>query len=201
MLRSAIIAGLLNGLLAVSVSAQASVGSIPQAAIPSVAASGPLCGTGTQGSVMACGASTTFPGSLAAAAASLATPLAAASGGTGNPGGAWSCAAATPTGQTGTFTSVAATVCTLKSGRTVQARIRVTDTTNGSAAGYVAVPMTYQAATDTPCVGKEIGATGYALTGQVNGSNTNLVISRYDAAYPGGNGYVLVLSCTYEAAS
>jgi hypothetical protein len=116
--------------------------------------------------------------------------------------GAWTDFTPTLSSSSGTFTS--ATVSTAKYiqiGKIVHCRITVSITTNGTAAGVVAVslPVTAHPSGAFAGCGRENNVTGKMLQ-VIQGSTTFVSIINYDNTYPGGNGYGLVCSFTYEAA-
>ena len=105
--------------------------------------------------------------------------------------------APTPTAFSGTFTSVAATVQYMQIADRCFHTTTVTITTNGTADGYISVPMPVKAARLTGQNGTD--ATGFvALCGYVTGSN--LLIKKYDNTYPGADGKTLVMSGSYQTA-
>lgn len=112
----------------------------------------------------------------------------------------WTVYTPTVTAQTGTFTTVSATGRFKQIGKSVQFRVTVTITTNGTAADSVRVtlPSTAQAANATFGVGRE-SSTGTLLQ-WFNVSTTLAQITSNTGVYAGGNGRTLDISGVYEAA-
>lgn len=113
---------------------------------------------------------------------------------------AWTAAAApTVTASSGTYTSVAATLSYRQIGKTVEFRLAVTITTNGTAAAttLVALPWTAQG---TPSIsGSETASTGNGLSCYIGTGTSTLTIRRAsDGSYAGANGYVFSVSGTME---
>lgn len=100
----------------------------------------------------------------------------------------------TPTAAAGTFTTVAAEVNCTKIGRAVVFDCLVAITLNGTAAGYVIVPLPYTAADIAGMGGYK--DTGVGLTSFVSGAN--LYIFRYDGAYPGADGVNLFVAGVFH---
>ena len=116
---------------------------------------------------------------------------------------AWTAYTPTVEAGAGTFTDVSATGSYLVMGKTVFVRIRVTITTNGTAATYVSATLPVNcAATPAICVlsGRAGGVSGYMLQGVVSFSTPTLVrIYNYDNTYPGADGEIIVVSGVYES--
>jgi hypothetical protein len=122
--------------------------------------------------------------------------------GTGTSLGAWTSWTPTVTAQTGTFTTIAtayARYCQV--GKIVHCRLEINITTNGTAAGDVrfTLPITQSGTGRNNGVGREHAVTGDALIVQTI-STTQAIILEEDNTYPGGNGHLLNLNLTYEAA-
>lgn len=93
-----------------------------------------------------------------------------------------------PTAAAGTFTTVSATLKVTNVGNRRLFTCIVTITTNGTAAGHIIVPMPFTAAEVTAVSGVN-ASNGLALAALVSGAN--LLIYKYDATYPGGDGVAL----------
>lgn len=133
--------------------------------------------------------------------AGLTTPLSIAQGGTGNSGGAWTVTNPTPAGASSSFTSATATIRSQKVGNLVNLEVRINITTNGPAVGWVQVPLPYTPVTGFKCVGREENVSGKPLIGFYSpGASALIVENLTDGSYPGGDGYVLALNGSYEAA-
>ena len=103
----------------------------------------------------------------------------------------------------GTITSSTGVMRYQKVGRTVTVNIDINIATNGAGSGQVLVTLPFaNNATSTSIIsGRETNVTGNALVAQVAASSSTLIIETYNNAYPGGNGYQLVLNGSYEAAN
>jgi hypothetical protein len=112
---------------------------------------------------------------------------------------AWTAYTPNVTSGTGTFTSVAASGRYKQNGKTVHFTVNVTITTNGTAAGSVVVGLPVTAFGNGVFCGRENGLTGFGLSVTI-ASSTTLLIQKYDATYLGGNGAILAVSGTYDAA-
>lgn len=115
---------------------------------------------------------------------------------------AWTSYTPTIAANAGTFTTVSATGSYLAIGKTVFVRIRITITTNGTAATYVSATLPVNCAA-TPAVsilGGRATNTGYMLQGVVSFSTPTIVrILNYDNTYPGSDGEIIVVSGVYES--
>lgn len=112
---------------------------------------------------------------------------------------AWAAYTPTVTAGTGTFTTVSAAGRYKQIGKTVFASMRVTITNLGTAGTDVRVTLPVTAISRTfAAAGRENGVTGTILTGYVDGTQTKIVINRYDGAFIGANSYVLDVALTYE---
>lgn len=115
------------------------------------------------------------------------------------PNGNWSPWTPTVTPGSGAFTTLGAPDCAYRrTGKTVDVRISIPITTNGTAAGIVfaTLPINAKAGKKFVLAGSENGATGKAVQGIVNGNGVTIKFT--DGTYPGANAAVLVLSGTYE---
>jgi hypothetical protein len=105
----------------------------------------------------------------------------------------------TVTAQSGTITTYTATGEYTKIGRLVNVSVKITITTNGTAAGYLIVSLPSGLAANNAITqvgaGREDGVTGDML--QVLSAASNMIIVTYDAVYPGGNGHVVYATLTY----
>ena len=128
--------------------------------------------------------------------------LPVARGGTGDTGTAWTAYTPTITPGSGSFTTVSASGRYKQIGKTVFLRVTVTITTNGTAGTQVDVslPVANENAEFQVMNGVEVATTGSALSGIILKTSSTLRIRRYDNAYLGGNGAVLVMEGSYEAA-
>lgn len=86
-------------------------------------------------------------------------------------------------------------------GKRVFVQLSIDITTNGSGGDAVvaSLPVT-PAAFQFVLSGREVGNTGYGLISYVPAGQALVVITKYDNTYLGGNGAVLLISGTYEAA-
>jgi len=123
--------------------------------------------------------------------------------GTGTSLGAWTAYTPTVTAGSGTFTTVSASGWWCQIGKTVHVNTSITITTNGTAAGrcQFSLPVTASSnSTEWYGAGRESVVTGSALTvGALAGSAT-AIVHKYDNSYPGGDGYLLRCSLTYQVA-
>ena len=101
----------------------------------------------------------------------------------------------------GAITTSSATGRYWKLGRTVAFQAEVTISANGTGAGVLRVSAPFAAAQNNVFVGREIAITGVLLTATVGAAGTTLNVVTYLNGYPGGNGYIVTISGTYEAAS
>ncbi len=113
---------------------------------------------------------------------------------------AWTAYTPTITSGSGTFTTVSGAGRYFLFGKTLFISVIVTITTNGSAAGYVNIPLPASLSTVTGAVfaGRE-----YTLSGQmVQAFATGSAIQCYfvDNTYPGATGATILVSGTVETA-
>lgn len=111
---------------------------------------------------------------------------------------AWSTTTPTPTPGSGAFTTVSCVVAYLIRGKWATFNCVVTITTNGTAGGSTSVTMPFTAKRTTGFGGKETSAVGVNAGGYMLASSASLVITKYDATYLGGNGYVISVSGELE---
>lgn len=130
----------------------------------------------------------------------LTTPLAVAEGGTGDTGTQWSTQTVTPTPASGTLTTASAVWRFKVIGKTAFFSMNCLITTNGTGAGNVMVPMPtgWTAKAVNGYGGRETQVTGASLQAQILAATTYMFIQKYDATYPGGNGYNLAFSGVIE---
>jgi hypothetical protein len=113
---------------------------------------------------------------------------------------AWLTYAPVVTAATGSFTTVSATGRYKVFGKTVHVEIVVTITTNGTAGGRVDITLPVAATANTSAIFGLVSG-GAAVNGIINGTGPSSVnVRKYDATYPGGDGNVIALTGTYEAA-
>jgi hypothetical protein len=115
---------------------------------------------------------------------------------------AWTSYTPTVTAAPGTsFTTVSATGAYQTIGKNVFFTATVTITANGSAAGYVSVslPSGITASGTAVLSGREEAYYGKLLQGYITNGATTVDILNYDNTYPGGTGYVLTVSGTFQS--
>ena len=111
----------------------------------------------------------------------------------------WRTYTPTITASSGTFTSVAATGRYRRlSSDTVEVKITITITTNGTAASLVKATLPFTPAQDSIFSGRETAVTGVPVTGTVTASVATLDIVNASSTYPGGDGRIIKLGGTYE---
>jgi len=117
-------------------------------------------------------------------------------------GSSWATYTPTVTSGTGTFTTVSATGRYRQIGKVVNFQVKVTITTNGTAAGSVnsTLPFPCTAAANYIAAGREDGVSGKMLQGKITGGGSTILIVNYDASYPGANGAIVYINGTYESA-
>lgn len=103
------------------------------------------------------------------------------------------------TALSGSITSYTASGAYTKVGRLVTATVKITITTNGTAAGLIiaTLPFTNNATHAYYGAGRETNTTGSMLQAKVPASANWAEILRYDNAYPAANGYVLEATVTF----
>lgn len=111
--------------------------------------------------------------------------------------GAWTAYTPTVTAGTGTFTTASATGRWQKIGKTVTGSVKVTITTNGTAAGYVRVTTPIAVRDNYSCLGRETAVNGNFLFCNAQ-SGGDFIIMLATGAYPGADGAVLEFTFTYE---
>jgi len=105
------------------------------------------------------------------------------------------------TAGSGTFTSVSATGRYQQIGKTVIVALQVAIATNGSAATTVTATLPVSASSSNSAVltGRETLNNGKQLQGFIVNTPTLVSIVNYDNSYPGGNGFNLLVSGSYES--
>lgn len=120
--------------------------------------------------------------------------------------GVWTEVAAAVSPGSGSFTSASGAVRYMKVGRTVIFEATVTITTNGPGATNVNIELPFASRSVAITrrlmfAGGEHQAVGFQCVAYLFNGSTNLRILKYDATYPGGDGYVINIGGTYEAAA
>jgi hypothetical protein len=114
---------------------------------------------------------------------------------------AWTAYTPTVTAFGGTLTTASAQGRYKQRGKSLELRVAVTITTNGT--GSSAIVFTLPFATpnneDQFIGGLETALSGKALRGHVPKNTSNCLVQFYDASYPGADGAVLVLTGVYES--
>lgn len=115
-------------------------------------------------------------------------------------GGAWTTYTPTVTSGSGAFTAVSASGASKTNGKSVNIRISITITTNGTAATSViaTLPVAALAGVTQSITGSR--ANNIGLTGIIDPATNNITMTNMDSTYPGADGQQLILSGTYEAA-
>lgn len=144
------------------------------------------------GSATASGVGITFPASQSAS--TDANTLDDYEEGTWTPSVTSAAGSITTVGAvTGNYRKIGSFVCLFFS---------ITITTNGTGSSQVladSVPFSFATSSPVTGMGQEVANVGFALT-LANSGNTKIGIRKYDATYPGANGYVLVGSIAYYMA-
>lgn len=128
-------------------------------------------------------------------------PLSVLNGGTGNSGTAWTTYTPTISSGSGAFTTVSATGRFKTLGKTVFVEIKITNTTNGTAASYIVATLPVAPAITNTYAISGFGGTGFLCAGNIStavGGSCN--IFKYDGTFPlvGGGDQVWV-SGIYES--
>jgi hypothetical protein len=114
---------------------------------------------------------------------------------------AWTTYTPTVAATSGTYTSASAAGAYKQVGKIVFLRIKVTITTNGTAAVNMTVTapsgLTGMSAQNQPFACVENGVTGFVGRAYI-GNTTTITVSKYDGTYLGGNGYVIEIGGSYE---
>lgn len=116
------------------------------------------------------------------------------------PQGAWTTYTPTISANSGTITTLGTVVGRWQqTGKRVDLAISIPITTNGTAAGNIVATLPVAAASAATFAGREINTTGKGLTGSITATGITITIQAYDNTYPGGSGYVILVSGSYEA--
>lgn len=129
--------------------------------------------------------------------------VAVAQGGTGDTGTAWTAWTPTVVAGTGAFTTVSAAGSYKTIGKTVFFNARVTITTNGTAGSYVEISLPVATVNNGRyhiVAGRETSVTSLMLTGALAPNSSAMYMTKYDGTYPGGSGFTLDFSGSYESA-
>lgn len=122
--------------------------------------------------------------------------------GTANIATSWATYTPTVTANSGTFTSVSATGRYKQIGKTVFVQIKVVDTTNGTAAGFViaTLPVAPVLNSSFALSGFE-GVSGFSVAGNISTAGGGVVnIFKYDGTFPLASADSVWVSGVYEAA-
>lgn len=111
--------------------------------------------------------------------------------------GVWFSSTPTPASDTGTLTSASSAIEAKRSGHIAHVQGVITITTNGTGGGDIHVTLPYTSLVDC-AVAAFRRDTGEALIGRVASGSAILIMKRYDNAYPGADGAVLVFGGSYE---
>ena len=111
----------------------------------------------------------------------------------------WTSYTPTITAGSGTFTSVTASGVYTRIGKLCVFEQIITITTNGTAAGSVRASLPFTGSANTSVgAGREVNVTGKMVNGQIE--TANVIWRNYDDSYPGGTGYKIIGSGSYEVA-
>ena len=114
---------------------------------------------------------------------------------------AWTTYTPVLTAQSGSFTTATVTGRYKRIGKLCIVQNRVTITTNGTAGAgvFVTAPFTAGGSSQTyNGTGRENAVTGNQLTTRIADGENQIIIGKYDGAYPGANGYRLDITTIYE---
>jgi hypothetical protein len=125
--------------------------------------------------------------------------LPVANGGTGDTGTAWTSYTPTITAGGGSFTTVSATGRYKTLGKTVFVEIKITITTNGSAASFITATLPFGAVTSDLYALGGFQQDGFLIAGTCKAGATANIL-KYDGTYPGADGKSMWLSGIYESA-
>lgn len=113
--------------------------------------------------------------------------------------GPWSTWSPTISSGSGTITTVGTVIARYaQAGKNVYFSIVIPITTNGTGATSVRATLPTTAQSASVVAGRETQSGGKMLQGSISASSNTLVIFNYDNTYPGGSGFILVLSGLYE---
>lgn len=113
--------------------------------------------------------------------------------------GAWTAYTPSVSAGTGAFGSASATGRYLQVGKTVFFNLTVTIVSNGTAATYVTTTLPVACKSVFVFFGREDAATGAVFQAKSVAASTSVNMFTFSNTYPGGNGYQLVISGSYEA--
>lgn len=121
------------------------------------------------------------------------------------PPGSWQAYTPAVTAGSGTFTTVSAAGRFQRVGRTVSFTVEIDVATVGTATSFITVALPVKPNSALPsgfqtCVGREVSATGKAVTGTIGEPSGSMLIVFYDNSFPGASGNKIVLGGSYEAA-
>lgn len=108
--------------------------------------------------------------------------------------------APTPTAGSGSFSDASATLKYMKNGKRVDFTSTVVITTNGTAAGYVAIPLPFTAEARAVCCAAFDETALLGLIGYIPASSTSVRIYTPAGAYPGATGKTLMVAGHYWVA-
>ena len=112
--------------------------------------------------------------------------------------GVWTSWTPTFGSASGSLTSVTGYGRYKQNGKTVHFIAVASITTNGTAAGSITISLPFASYNYAVVVGRENASTGKMLQGLLSAGQALVSITNYDNTYPGGNGYQLIVSGTYE---
>lgn len=140
------------------------------------------------GDVTSVGNATTYSGTV---------PV--AKGGTGDTGTAWSTYTPTVTCSSGSLTTYTATGRYKTIGKTAHLQIAITNTTNGTCAGYwqISVPGGWTLAAAYAYSGMDFNALKSLVAGS-NSGGSSVIATLYDGTYPGVSGHSYTISGVVE---
>ena len=110
---------------------------------------------------------------------------------------AWTDYTPTITAGTGTFTAVSASGKYARVGNIMHVNVAVIITTNGTAAGYIIVPLPAATAATALGCGRENTVTGNMLQVIVVAGTSVARAFTYNNTYPGGDGRTLYMTVAY----
>jgi hypothetical protein len=111
----------------------------------------------------------------------------------------WIAYTPTITTVTGTITTLGTVVAKYQQvNKTVTISLDIPIVTNGTGAGAIFVTNPFTAASAAAFAGREVAITGAALSANIASSAALIAITTYTGAYPGANGYRLVVSGTFN---
>jgi hypothetical protein len=117
---------------------------------------------------------------------------------------AWTSYTPTVTATGGSFTTVSANGKYTRVGKLCTVQVTITITTNGTAAGQVLVTAPFTASNSFSAnfcgAGRETAVVGFTITPRIPNNDSSFYITKVDGTYPGGSGYVLNNTITYEVA-